>query len=508
MRVTMNGVLRSLILGGTVFGLAACGGGGGGGGGNGVDPVNEYKITLTAAKTALPLNLYYDVLPPAYFPSSASSYATTLYVDARREGTNDPIPGGDEVFGCNIVSGLDSGALYYFDGDETHRVDVVGSDGETYSIEGAYRSITLGANSGGASFHVLSTDIVGTVRVRCTVTDPQSNTQKSTEIDIKVGGSSSGKPSQVLLSQETTSWGPAGILGTPGVGLPTQMIVNVNVVDEAGQRVNASGTPNLLARIVPSTPAGTTAMLRSGNVTGRSVTTSSINGEARFTVIAGSQPGNFIVEFYADRADNNVMNGLGEAVYNAAGFYVFNYIPPSTPLAITSTTVPDAYLGTPYATMLVASGGLTPYQWALAPASVLPDGLTLSADGVLSGTPEVVGDNMSFIVELYDKTGAKVTQVFVINVKAEGGMPQLEITTATLPSATVGVAYAAILEVSGGKAPYTWSKVSGDAQLSVSPDGIVSGTVAVAGPYPITVKATDANGKTAQKSFILTVATP
>lgn len=59
------------------------------------------------------------------------------------------------------------------------------------------------------------------------------------------------------------------------------------------------------------------------------------------------------------------------------------------PLAITPITLPAATFGTAYGPVtLAATGGTSPYTWALAIGSAaLPAGLTLSAGGVIAGTP-------------------------------------------------------------------------------------------------------------------------
>ena len=53
---------------------------------------------------------------------------------------------------------------------------------------------------------------------------------------------------------------------------------------------------------------------------------------------------------------------------------------------LTSSPLPTAAEGDLYMQGLVASGGLQPYTWTV-DSGALPTGLTLSTDGVLSGTP-------------------------------------------------------------------------------------------------------------------------
>jgi hypothetical protein len=57
-------------------------------------------------------------------------------------------------------------------------------------------------------------------------------------------------------------------------------------------------------------------------------------------------------------------------------------------LGVLSVTLPGGVFNQLYATSLQASGGVAPYTWS---ASALPPGLTLSANGTLSGTPASAG---------------------------------------------------------------------------------------------------------------------
>jgi hypothetical protein len=61
--------------------------------------------------------------------------------------------------------------------------------------------------------------------------------------------------------------------------------------------------------------------------------------------------------------------------------------PTPSPLAITTLSLPEATQGSLYAATLAASGGTAPYTWVPFAAGTLPGGLTLAANGALSGTP-------------------------------------------------------------------------------------------------------------------------
>lgn len=64
--------------------------------------------------------------------------------------------------------------------------------------------------------------------------------------------------------------------------------------------------------------------------------------------------------------------------------------PPAVELAIITTSLPGASLGTPYSSTLQASGAVGPVAWSLT-VGTLPDGLNLASSGTISGTPTVEG---------------------------------------------------------------------------------------------------------------------
>lgn len=59
---------------------------------------------------------------------------------------------------------------------------------------------------------------------------------------------------------------------------------------------------------------------------------------------------------------------------------------PPQGLTITTTSLPAGTQGSPYFQTLAASSGTTPYTWSVVLGS-LPQGLSLSAAGVISGFP-------------------------------------------------------------------------------------------------------------------------
>ncbi len=92
-----------------------------------------------------------------------------------------------------------------------------------------------------------------------------------------------------------------------------------------------------------------------------------------------------------------------------------------TPFAVTTTTLPDATVGTPYSEQLQAAGGVTPYKWKA--TTVLPLGLTLSKTGLLSGTVDASVAPGSYPVGIKvtdSKTPTKEVATVTLNLTVDG----------------------------------------------------------------------------------------
>lgn len=90
---------------------------------------------------------------------------------------------------------------------------------------------------------------------------------------------------------------------------------------------------------------------------------------------------------------------------------------PSCPtITISPSTLPSGKSGESYSVQLSAEGGSSPYKFSLF-SGKLPDGLTLSGNGVISGTPTEGGD-FNFTVSVADSQncGAKVDYILHIEI--------------------------------------------------------------------------------------------
>ncbi len=179
------------------------------------------------------------------------------------------------------------------------------------------------------------------------------------------------------------------------------------------------------------------------------------------------------------------------------------YVTPD-PLAITTSTLAEGKESQPYRVVLGARGGVEPYQWRVSTGTV-PAGLTLSAEGVLAGSPSFAGgyDLTLRVTDAEAKEATRAVQLVITPL-----IPM--ITTATLSRARFGDPYEERLAAGGGHAPYDWSIASGMLPRGVGLDstGNLAGTPTESGLFVFAVQVRDARMRVDTKSFSLTVLAP
>ncbi|HEY1220755.1 MAG TPA: putative Ig domain-containing protein, partial [Bryobacteraceae bacterium] len=161
-------------------------------------------------------------------------------------------------------------------------------------------------------------------------------------------------------------------------------------------------------------------------------------------------------------------------------------------LAITPQAANTGTVGVPYSQTFKATGGAGPSTYTWSVLSTPPPGLTLSAAGVLSGTPTAVG-TYPFTIQVSSQIPTVGAQTASLLLTPEIAAGPLTI-TGTLGNGTVGVPYSATLGGSGGygAGTYTFSVTSGTlpAGIKLSASGALSNTPTVAGTSTFTVQAT------------------
>lgn len=170
-------------------------------------------------------------------------------------------------------------------------------------------------------------------------------------------------------------------------------------------------------------------------------------------------------------------------------------------VVITNTSLAMGMIGVAYSQTLVATGGQAPYTWQMGAGGSLPPGLSLSAAGVISGTP-TNGSSLTFSVKATDSLGLIAFATYTINI-----LPQLEIIPTLLPPIPVGTVYSQAITATGGETPYRWSAANLPAGLSLDPStGVIAGTPSNAGSTTVTVTVTDALNHSATQALQVTTA--
>src|SRR6185437_6039738 len=183
----------------------------------------------------------------------------------------------------------------------------------------------------------------------------------------------------------------------------------------------------------------------------------------------------------------------------------------TTALTITTTSLPNGTVGTPYSATLTASGGNQPYSWSFA-SGRMPAGLSLNSSGVISGTPTAAG-TFSLGLTLKDKSRPPQQKfialtLIISNAVATTPPPTpLTVSTSSLAAATFGTPYSQSLAAAGGLPGYTWSVISGSLPpgLSLASSGAISGTPTQGGAFAFTASVIDSGSPQQSKTVALSI---
>ncbi len=290
------------------------------------------------------------------------------------------------------------------------------------------------------------------------------------------------------------------ISGTP-IAPPGSFPFTVRVADEGGQE----DTQALSVQVTPTSPPQITSPSQlpsatAGQPYNQRVQATGGIGALTWTVSAGSLPAGLILEpsgptggtISGTPTSGGPSNFTVRITDSVGQFDTQAFSISVTPLSITTTSLPPGSIGQPYSQRLLATGAVGTLTWNLVAGSGnLPAGLNLSpTTGVISGTPVLPADTSSFTVRAADAAGQVDTQALSITINLFN-VPN--ITTGSLPGGTVDQEYNQTLQATGGIGLRTWT-LSGSlpAGLTLSQDGIISGTPTNAETTNFTVTVTDA----------------
>jgi Putative Ig domain len=277
----------------------------------------------------------------------------------------------------------------------------------------------------------------------------------------------------------------------------------VTVTDSKGNTgtVNCSVTVN-----PPPTTACQTIVATQGNVITSVTLTGSGGAGAPYTFSAAGLPAGLTISASGTISGTPTVNGTfnySVTVKDSAGNTAtvncsMTVNPPPTATCATIAAV-QGFAITPVT--LVGSGGVGgPYTFT---ASGLPDGLTMSSSGTISGTPTTSG-TVSYTVTVTDSAGKTGTVNCSVTVAAP---PTATCVTIT---AVQGVAITPVTMVGSGGVggSYTFSATGLPAGLTISPSGTIAGTPTVSGTFSYTVTVADKNNDTGTVNCSVTVNPP
>jgi hypothetical protein len=170
-------------------------------------------------------------------------------------------------------------------------------------------------------------------------------------------------------------------------------------------------------------------------------------------------------------------------------------------ILISPASLPNGTFGVNYNQLLTATGGVGPFTFAVT-TGALPNGITLSPAGLLSGPPTQVG-TFNFTVTATDTFACTGTHAYALTIDCG----TISISPSTLPNGQTGVPYSQTFTGSGGAAPYTFAIVGGSlpAGLTLDSAGNLTGTPTAGGTSFFTVRATDSFGCFVQTAYGLTI---
>jgi hypothetical protein len=318
---------------------------------------------------------------------------------------------------------------------------------------------------------------------------------------------------------------------TAGPGIPGMSIASNGQISGTPQapldasltfKVTDSGSPaqsasiKLTAIITPATLRITTTGLPAGRAGAPySATLSATGGTTPYswTLTAGTLPAGLSF------ASNGTLSGTPTAaVTSSLTFKVTDSGNPkqsstatlavtiaSAKLTITTTSLPNGQVNSPYTVSLAATGGTTPYSWMLT-AGTLPAGLSFASNGTLSGKPTATVSSTPLTFKVTDASNPTQTSsaTLPLTITAAGNI------TVSVSPARAGLAVGQKLSVvatTNDTAGVKWSisPSGGSFSATTTLSGVSTTLTAPAAAGVYTVTATSVTSSSTSASFTLGV---
>ncbi len=171
-------------------------------------------------------------------------------------------------------------------------------------------------------------------------------------------------------------------------------------------------------------------------------------------------------------------------------------------LAVTTTRLPEARIGSPYTALLGATGGREAYRWAIT-SGRLPANL-----GLVASTGEIFGRALATSVGMYpitvQVTSGAATATRNLTIIVSDPQAPLTIVTRALPVATQGQEYAHELVAVGGVATATraWTATGLPPGISLATDGTLTGIPTTVTSATVSVQLSDGQSNATRSLFL------
>ncbi|WP_180979490.1 putative Ig domain-containing protein [Janthinobacterium sp. AD80] len=462
-----------------------------------VNGTRPYTLTVSAPTIAiLPTTLPAMTSGVAYSQTIAASGGAGTYTYARTAGS---LPAGLTLASNGTLSGTPTAAgAYSFTVTATDSSTGAGpySGARAYSGTVAPGAPTAGAASAtvayGSSANPITLNLSGGAATSVAVASAASH------------GTATASGTSITYTPTAGYGGPDSFTYTAsnGVGTSTPATVTITVA-----------SPTIV--LAPSTvPAATVALAYSQTVTAANGT-----GPYTYAISAGSLPTGLSLNTATGTLSGTPTAGgvfnftvratdssTGDGPYAGARAYSLTVASPT--LGVAPSTLPVPTVGVAYSQAITASGGTAAYSYAVTAGSV-PAGLTLAANGTLSGTPTTAGA-YSFTVTATDSSGGAGPYT---GGRAYSGTVAAGAPTAGAVSATVAYGSSAnpiTLNLSGGAATsVAVASAASHGTATASGTSITyTPTAGYGGPDSFTYTASNGVGTSTPATVTITVGVP
>jgi uncharacterized protein (TIGR03437 family) len=283
--------------------------------------------------------------------------------------------------------------------------------------------------------------------------------------------------------------------------------VTVRATDNCGATTDAAFTLTINCPTITVGPESLPPVV-AGQSYNQQLTASSGTGAVSFAITSGALPNGLTLTSDGKLSGSTSVSGSFSFTVTAtdslgcSGSTMFTLSVGCANITLSPASLPSGVTGVEYRQTISAGGGSGTYSFAN--TGTLPTGLTFSSSGVLSGTPTAAGTFNFTISATNTATNCAGQQNYSVVITC----PPITVTAPGVTTGTAGAAFNQSFTQSGGSGSIVWSISSGALPNGLSLNaatGVLSGTLAQTGTFPLTIKATDANGCMGTVNYALTI---